>query len=115
MVGGDRADGAHRFAQVGLVLPDSLDGYGGPAVGTPVGAPGTLLGLCGKSSDGYEHCTHKGAPQPCVRFVTQKDGPIRIIWIEIGFNESPNGIASHKLRLGLWTVGQRERRICTSN
>ena len=64
-------------------------------------------GLCGKSGDSYEHCTHKGAPQPCVRFVTQKDGPIRIIWVEIGFNEGPNGIASHKLRLGLWTVGQR--------
>ena len=28
-------------------------------------------GLCGKSGDGHEHCTHKWAPQPCVRFVTQ--------------------------------------------
>jgi hypothetical protein len=64
-------------------------------------------GLCGKSGDGYEHCTNKGTPQPSVRFVTKKDGPIRIAWIEVGVNETPNGIASHELRLGLWTAGHR--------
>ena len=69
--------------------------------------PESPLGLCSKNGDGYEHCTHQGTPQPRVRFVTKEDGTTRILWIEIGVNESPNWKASHELSLRLWTAGQR--------